>query len=100
MRMIVIVLLALMVPGVAIADCTKQLEQCDDVVEKCKKTVEAKNKAIELCNLALTQSIEQTKTQEVIIENQADKLSAWYRNPWVTIPLGIAAGVLIVEFAK
>ena len=100
MRMISIVLLVLSLPHLAIASCEDQLQACDTAVEKCRETVKAKNEAIELCNLALKQSIEQNKVQEVIIDNQSDQLSAWYRNPWVTIPLGIAAGVLIIEVAR
>jgi len=100
MRHLMIILLLVLIPTNAIADCETNLAKCDKAVHLCADTVKAKNEAIKLCNLALMQSIHRSVDLEVTVEKQDRKLGKWYRSPFITIPLGLAAGVLLIEFAR
>ena len=100
MKRMMIILILLLTPNVAIANCEDTLAKCDKAVHLCKDVVDAKNETIKLCELALMQSIEHGVNLEVTVEKQDAKLGTWFRNPWITIPLGIAAGVLVLEFAR
>lgn len=79
----------------SIANETKSettLELCDKVVHACKDALDANKEELRISDLAIRQSKDVIATQNVIIKDQSEELNAWYRNPFVTIPLGLVVG--------
>jgi hypothetical protein len=70
---------------------------CQDVIKACDQALEDKNKAIEKLNLGLAESTKQAGELSVELDKKEKQLSAWYRNPFILIGLGLLGGVIIAK---
>lgn len=65
---------------------------CNDVIQACEKAIDAKNEQI----IELGKGLDLITTQNVelrdIVTTQDKQLSAWYRNPFIMLGLGVIAG--------
>lgn len=77
------------------AECQTTLEKCDKALSACDSALEARNKEIKICNLALMQAVNKAETLNIQVKERESELSAWYRNPFIMITLGIVAGAII-----
>jgi hypothetical protein len=68
-----------------------------EVVDQCKTALDARKREIELCSLGLQQVQSSNAQLNEEIENKNAQLSAFYRNPWLMIALGLVAGVALTR---
>lgn len=68
---------------------------CEDVIKACDKVIKEKNKALDLADLALTNCGNRNADLNVKLQEAEDSRNAWYHNPWLLIPFGVAAGVVL-----
>lgn len=73
----------------------KAKPSCGDVITACDKALAHKDGAIGGLQMVVLQRDELIKMQKTTIEEQDAKLSAWYRNPWLLLGLGVVAGMAI-----
>lgn len=76
---------------------TKAEISCDQVLQKCDQTVKAQRKELELSDLAIKQSQDSLMKLTQELETEKNKSSAFYRNPFFLIGIGLIGGVLIAK---
>ena len=90
--------LALSTSSIAKADRSQDLlNQCKIVLTEGQEALDAKNKELSLCNLGLTQSQNNVAQLNTELENKNAQLSAFYRNPFFMLAIGILAGVALTR---
>lgn len=70
---------------------------CEQVLSLCDEAVQEQKKQIEIRDLALTQTQDEIARQKGVIRDQEDKLNSVWRNPFLYLLLGVAAGVFIAK---
>lgn len=85
-----VILTTIALMGVAKADCPTLLKKCDSAL----------NSYVELSQLQKT-IIEDQKTllskKDDLIKNQQTRLNSPLSNPWVTIPVSLLLGALLIK---
>lgn len=71
-----------------------KLKACDDALKACDVVVHQLTEKTELQSQLIDNLTTQLKGKTLHEQELEDSLSAWYRDPWLTIGLGIAAGAL------
>jgi hypothetical protein len=97
MKLMLIWCVLLMSTNQALADCQQTLDLCLGAETKCKAAIGQKNQEIQLCRLAVSKGVEQNSQLNQTIESQDAKLSAWYRNPFLLLAIGLVAGVALTR---
>ena len=90
-------ILSALLATTAKADCPARLNQCVEVVDACQAALTARKDELKLCNLGLQQSMSTNTQLNEEIENKNAQLSAFYRNPWLMLALGLVAGVALTR---
>lgn len=85
------------IPNQVLADCASD---CRKVINAADKTIQDQKTEIDLLHQEVSSSEDLASTYLVQLHEDQDKLDSPFRNPWITLPLGILAGVLAVSIIK
>jgi hypothetical protein len=85
-------LLLLSISGSAIAQT-----KCDTALNACIKALDARTEQVQALDLALTESRKEADSLRASGREKDEQLSAWYRNPFVMMALGLVAGVAVTR---
>lgn len=72
-------------------------ETCNSVLEKCDKALQETKKSLEISDLAVQTLRNQNQDLVVQVKELESSNSAWYKNPFLMIGLGLVVGVVIAK---
>ncbi len=72
-------------------------DPCREIITACDEALSARKKELQLCDLGLKQSLDTNASLRQDVQDRDAKLGAIWRNPWLYLALGIAAGVVIAK---
>lgn len=76
--------------------CDERVHDCEELLKKADALIESKKQIISKQDEAIAKQLEIFKAQEDYTHEVEKQRDAWYRNPYVTIPIGLIVGGFIV----
>ncbi len=77
--------------------CDIRAHECEKVLGTAKKLISAQKEVISAQDAEIQKRIELMQSQEAYIKDLESSKAAWYRNPFITIPLGIIGGAVLYK---
>lgn len=76
---------------------TAKAQTCDDVLSKCRNAVNMLEVEVEQLELGLADTRDAYVHLSRELKEEKEKNSAWYKNPYLLIGVGLITGVIIAK---
>lgn len=80
--------------------CSEKAYECEEVLKKADDFIKAQKTLIQNQDTEIQARIKLDAAKDKYIGDLESENKSWYRNPYITIPLGILTGIVIAHELK